>query len=266
MLKLNTKIVLNFIKTHWYGISMVFLFIVTLILFIIGSYVKIGGGPEKSNTFVPNKKNYMTDLSIGQDNGNISNKNYLYCPNDTEIIPMSDDVHNLNGDIAGTPPSAPFVQLCGQYPTDIQQTDIIVTDVKFKNFVVDNKGKLKPVETRCCDKEDDNCKFHPALVYNTDPLVDAIPPQGEICTPPESPPFKPNKCKGSDSCNRMGICISTDTWKSVRDGVVPGLKHGDIFISVQDSDKVQCPPGMSSDGINLHSKCRSGKNIFLCKK
>ena len=79
-------------------------------------------------------------------------------------------------------------------------------------------------------------------------------------------PQKPPVCAGNKDCDLMGVCISTNTWKNVSSGA-KGLKNGDLHISIQPKDgKPNCPPGMKSDGIDLHSGCKKGKSIYLCKK
>ena len=57
MPNLNTKMISSFVKTHWYETSMIVLFMIVCIFLIIGLFIKIGGGPEKSDTVVPNSGN-----------------------------------------------------------------------------------------------------------------------------------------------------------------------------------------------------------------
>lgn len=258
MPNLNTKMISSFVKTHWYETSMIVLFMIVCIFLIIGLFIKIGGGPEKSDTVVPNSGNYMTGLVIGQQSTQRSDN--LYCPDGTSVIRNNLSGNTLNDDLGGGPP---FVQLCGHFPTTIQDTDTVVTDVRFANFKdtdTSSKYTWKPVEERCCAKGDINCKYYPAYVVNPDNADTNT--AGEICTPGTQ---KPPICAGNTDCDLMGVCIATDTWKNVKNGA-PGLRSGDIYLSSHAKGSPTCPNGMKSDGINLHSGCKSGNSIYLCKK
>lgn len=260
MVKVNIQNFLRFSKTHWYATSMIILSILVFILIIIGYFVKIDGIKEKVNTYTPNVNNYMTGLVIGQQH--TSRIDNFYCPEGTTTIPIHPigDAKTLNDDLGGGPP---FVQLCGRFPASIKDTDTIITDVKFTNFKdtsPDSKYTWKPVNERCCAKGDTNCKYYPAYVVdpdNSDPNT-----AGEICTPGNQRPFV---CAGNPSCNLMGVCISTDTWKNVKNGA-KGIKNDDLYILSQPKGKPNCPVGMKSNGVDLHEGCNTGKSIYLCKK
>ena len=117
----------SFIEAHWYKISMSILLIVTFIFLIIGFFVQIGDGSKNPDKSVPNIDNYMTELVIGQQS--VEKPDKFYCPEGTTILnPLGT---TLNDDLGG---GSPFVQLCGKFPTTIQNTDTIVSDVKFMNF------------------------------------------------------------------------------------------------------------------------------------
>ena len=139
----------DIIKDHWYLITMTIIGIIFIVLTVIGSFMYNKGSsqlpsPSNKKTCTLNNNSYITDINIGQ-NKTINDSNF-YCPSGTSVIQLSPQSANgsLNDDLNGSP----YVQLCATIPTNICDTDQIITDIKITDIQGDNKT-WKPLKDRC---------------------------------------------------------------------------------------------------------------------
>jgi hypothetical protein len=270
----------TYFKKNWLIMSILFLSILSIIIFGIGfaisnSQIKY---PSLGNN-IPND-NYITNLSFGTSFKSDNSTNKLYCKEGDTLLPpiynnnnKSFSNNSLNDNfkncIDNNQP-LPYTQLCYNNPSEINDKSYIVTDIKIQNWAdKDKSGKWiwTSREKRC--RTDNGSSDETWLPISTNSLTDILSPDimGEICTP-SNPPYQ-KICKGDKCCDpqsKRGICMKMDKYSTIKSGKVKGLKTSDLIINVTDIDSDPCPPGYTSVG-NIHEGCSNRLyDVNICKK
>ena len=117
----------------------------------------------------------------------------------------------------------------------------------------------KDVPNRCCaDPKDSSCTYYPPMTIDmpNPSTTDA----GTL----------PNSVSG---CNKMGVCVQTETLGNLRRNKGQALPNNNVIIaygSTSDKPADLCTsiggPGYVTDATNLYSGCSGGKAAYLCKK
>jgi hypothetical protein len=271
-----------YFKKNWIVILIVFFTILSLIIFGIGFAIK-----QKNVKYpflgdnVPNN-NYITNLSFGTSFDTSTSSTKLYCKEGDTAIPIttsgsSDSFtnHSLNDNFktcVNNPNPMPYNQLCYNSPSEINDGDFVITDIKMENWATPSPSPTpspaptwKPLKNRC--QSDNNETWLP---ISTDSITDILSPdiRGEICTPSTHPYQK--LCKGDKCCGLLyknGICMKLDNYSTVKSGKVKGLKSSDLMINVTDKGSSNpCPSGYTLVG-NIHKGCPGrSQDVNICKK
>lgn len=236
----------NFLKTHWYTITMASIFCISILILYLSKF---------NNTKAPilctklNKIGYITDIIIGQNPTKDPNNNY--CPDGYSNI--QSDLNSLNDDFA-TPNNIPYIQLCAKQPANVCEADSVVTDIKFSPMGNSANDGWVDVDKRCVDPYFPADLIDPTNYSKSDDL-------GKLRTP-YNPLTRP-VYNTSPPCSKMGLCIKMG--KTTEPLLYNNIKlvYGTLI------NPPVCPTGFTTDNINLHDGCDSFDGsgvIYLCKK
>lgn len=252
----------NFIKKYWYPICAGLIILISIIVLIIGGYIKFSVKeipPAFTNCRSPPQgKIPIAEISIGS-NKEKSDTN-SYCPitsgSPWYSIPISGNNQYMNQYNGGTP----YSQVCIKPANKICDQTNVVTDINIVNMGnhPDN-DKYTSVPYRCCYGPDDTSCTSYAPMQIAEPVPST-----------EDSGILPNSVSG---CSKMGICVQKQTIKQLQDTGGKYLPLNNIKFAVSDSGKTgnqvcqeEYGEDFVSDGTNLYEGCVGNKYLYLCKK
>lgn len=251
---------INFFKKYWYFICVGLIIIASIVLLIIGGYIKFtvkSIPPAFTNCrSAPQGAIPIEEISIGSNKTACPNQSCCPITSDTPWykVPISGNNWYLNQYNDGTP----YSQVCIKPANKICDQTNVVTDVNIVYMGDPKDDKYTTIPYRCCfGPNDTSCTSYAPMQ-----IAEPVPST-------EDNGILPNSTSG---CSKMGICVQKQTIKQLENTKGRYLPLNNIKFAVSDSGKTgnqvcqeEYGDGFISGG-NLYEGCEGNKYLYLCKK
>lgn len=266
------KFNMEFFKEHWYAISSVFLIIISIIVMIIFSFIKVNPpGVSRGNPVIcdPNTNHYINDIQIGNTAQSGTTNS---CPNNFSSAIVSDSLGNIYNSIY--PSDSTITNICKLNNPTVCSLDAVITDLEVVNM---GSGTTPTTPaTRWIKYDEDPCQnvkggnkdknWYP--VFQSSGIVGM---SGQLCDDPNTKtvPFLCNT--KNPTCGTQGLCAKKTLVKEIKDN--NGTFLSDVKVMVD-----KCPPGWIQSELPIDTGCTNvaspnphyppfgPDNMVLCKK